>query len=100
MIDGENNTGRLQEFPQRRGFPSAFLGDEVTKELCAMPKLWAEGAGHGSCAARLRLGQEGQEHTHIGVHSHPCIVLHRGVLLCHSSSVHMGIKRKEGRECI
>lgn len=98
MVDGEKNSGRLQEFPQRRGFSSALLKDEFTEELSVMLKLWAEGAGHGSCAARLRLGQEGREHTHVGVHSHPCMVLHRGVPLCHSSSLHIGRKKEKKEE--
>lgn len=97
MVDGEKNTGRLQELPQRRGFSTAFLSDEMTRELQVLFKLWAEGAGHGWCAACLRLGQEGQEHTHIGIHSHPGVVLDRGVLLGHSSSFHMG-KQKERRK--
>lgn len=100
MVDREKNTGRLQELPQRRGFSTAFLNYEITKKLQVMLKVWAESAGHSSCAACLCRGQEGQEHTHVSVHSHPCIVLDRGVLLCHSSSFHMGKKRKEGRECI
>lgn len=100
MVDGERNTGRLQELPERRGLPSAFLSDERTEELQVLLKLWAEGAGHGSRAARLRLGQEGRERAHVSVHSHPCTVLHRGVLLGHSSAPHGGKKRKEGRERI
>lgn len=71
MVDGERNTGRLQELSQRRGLPGAFLHDEMTEEVQVLLKLWAEGAGHGSRAACLCLGQEGREHAHVRVHSHP-----------------------------
>lgn len=71
MVDREKNTGRLQELPQRRGFSTAFLNYEITKKLQVMLKVWAESAGHSSRAACLCRGQEGQEHTHVSVHSHP-----------------------------
>lgn len=95
MVNWEDDIGRLQKFSQTRGFSAASLNDEVTKKLDVMLELGAEGASHGSCAAALRLGQEGEVHGDVGVDSHTREVLDRRVLLCHCS-----LKRKQERELI
>jgi len=89
MVDREDNMGRLQEFPQTRGFSTTFLNDEVTRKLYVMLELRAESTSHSSCVASLCLGEEGEVHRDISINSHVCIVPHRRVLSCHSSSFSM-----------